>query len=65
MRGAFSVHVTPHYERLVRKLLKQHPDLRLLQDQVREILETDPYNVSRRHPIKKLEGVSAFGTHEN
>ena len=41
------------------KLLKQHPDLRRLQDQVREILETDPYNVSRRHPIKKLEGVSA------
>ena len=57
MTSAFSVQVTPHYERLVKKVLKGHPELAALHQHVREILEADPYNTSRRHPIKKLEGV--------
>lgn len=57
MTPPFSVHTTPHYERLVRKLLKGHAELQALQDQVREILSTDPHNLSRRHNISKLEGV--------
>jgi mRNA-degrading endonuclease RelE of RelBE toxin-antitoxin system len=57
MTSPFSVHVTLHYERLVRKLLKGHPELAALHQHVREILEADPYNTSRRHAIKKLEGV--------
>lgn len=57
MTPPFSVHTTPRYERLVRKLLKGHPELQALQDRVRGILRTDPYNRSRAHTIKKLEGV--------
>ena len=57
MTPPFSVHDTPHYERLARKLLKGHPDLRELQESVHEILQSDPYNQTRRYHIKKLEGV--------
>ena len=57
MTAPFSVHVTPHYERLAQKLLKGHKELAGLHQTVREILETDPHNISRKHPIRKLEGV--------
>lgn len=56
MTPPFSVHTTPHYERLFQKLLRTHRELELLQGQLREILETDPQNVNRRNNIKKLEG---------
>ena len=59
MTARFSVFTTPHFERLARKLLKQHPELREALDELREILETDPYNVRRRHPVKKLAAVEA------
>ena len=58
MTPAFSVRTTSRFERLSRKLLKRHPELRPLQHRVREILQTDPYNRSRAYHIKKLEGVS-------
>ena len=58
MKPPFSVHTTPHYERLVRRLVKGQPELRALLDKVGAVLESDPYNVSRQHPIKKLEGVA-------
>ena len=57
MTAPFSVHATPRYERLVRKLLRGHADLQALQDRVREILASDPYNRTRAYYIKKLEGV--------
>ncbi len=57
MTPPFSVHTTPHYKRLVGKLLRGHPELRGLQKRVREILENDPYNLSRGRAIKKLQGV--------
>jgi len=57
MTPPFSVHATPHYERLVRKLLGGHADLQALQDRVREILASDPTNRTRAYYIKKLEGV--------
>ena len=59
MKPAFSVIVTPHYERLLKKLIRAHRDLPALHVRVGEILATDPYNVSREHHIKKLEGVAA------
>ena len=58
MKPAFAVIVTPHYERLFKKLLRTHRDLPTLQARVGEILAADPYNVSRQHHIKKLEGVA-------
>ena len=42
---------------MARKLLARHPELREIQDSVREILSTDPYNQSHRYHIKKLEGI--------
>ena len=57
MTPPFSVHATPRYERLVRKLLKGHPELQALQDRVRAILTADPHNLSRSHHIKKLEDI--------
>ncbi len=57
MTPPFSVHITPQYERVIRKLLKRHKELRELQDRLREILESDPQNLTHHHPIKKLEAV--------
>ena len=52
----FSIRTTTRYERLVRKLLKRHPELRSLQDRMHAVLSTDPHNRNGGHPIKKLEG---------
>lgn len=58
MTPPFSVTLTSRFERLFRKLLAAHPDLRAIRDRVGEILGNDPYNRTRRYHIKKLEGVS-------
>ena len=57
MAVSFSVRAIPRYEQMVRKLMKRHPELGDIQHSVREILATDPYNQSRQHNIKKLEGI--------
>jgi len=57
MTSAFTVHTTPRYERLSTKLQKGHPDFEATEKSAVAILSTDPYNRSRRHHIKKLEGV--------
>ena len=61
MTPSFSIRTTPRFERLARSLLKAHAEFRAFQDQAREILQSDPYNRSRSHPIKKLEGVRPGG----
>ena len=43
MTPSFALRTTSRYERLVRKLLKGHPELRDLQRRVREMLRSDPY----------------------
>lgn len=58
MPASFSLHSTPHYERLFQKLLTKHRELLSFQQTAVEILGSDPYNISRRHAIKKLEGVN-------
>jgi hypothetical protein len=55
----FAVHTTPHYERLSSRLFKGHRDFEAAEQSAREILSSDPYNRTRRHHIKKLEGVAA------
>jgi hypothetical protein len=57
MTPAFSVRTTPRFERLARRLAKGHPDFLSFFTRVREILQTDPYNRSRQHHIRKLESV--------
>ena len=58
MTPSFSVRATPHYDRLARRLLRQHRDFDEVEDRAREILQDDPYNRTRRHHIKKLEGIA-------
>ncbi len=58
MTPLFHIRTTPHYERLFEKLLRRHKELEGVQNSMREILSTDPYNRTRRYHIKKLEGVS-------
>ena len=57
MTSAFTVHTTPRYERLSNKLQKGHRDFEATEKSAVGILSADPYNRTRRHHIKKLEGV--------
>jgi hypothetical protein len=59
MTQPFSLRTTPRYERLVRHLLKKHPELRALQESTFKILTTDPHNRTGAHNIKKLVSVPA------
>lgn len=57
--AGFSVLATARFEREYRKIFGSHPDIALHYRRVVEILAHDPYNRSRRHPIKKMIGVQA------
>ena len=56
---SFFVRTTPHFERLLRHLARQHRELASIFAEVLAILRSDPYNRSRKYAIKKLEGVPA------
>jgi hypothetical protein len=58
MTPPFSVNATPHYDRLARRLARQHPEFDGMEESARDILQTDPYNRSRRYDILKLEGIA-------
>ncbi|MGA2569404.1 MAG: hypothetical protein ABSF23_02700 [Terracidiphilus sp.] len=55
----FSVLTTSHFDRLLKKLLRAHSDLVGRFEEAVAILSSDPYNKSRKHPIRKLDGVGA------
>ena len=57
MSPAFSVQTTARFDRELHKLSRRHAELAKHYDGARSILEVDPYNRSRAHPIRKLEGV--------
>jgi len=57
MTTRFRVLATPRFERLLRPLVKRHPNLVNVYDSALSILMLDPHNVSRNYPIQKLEGV--------
>lgn len=57
MMEFYLVKAGPSYDRLARRLMKQHPDFDSIEGRAREILEDDPYNRSRKYSIKKLESV--------
>ena len=59
MTPPFSVRTSPHFDRLAEALTRRHPDFPARYDRAREILGHDPYNRTRRHHIKKLEGIPA------
>lgn len=56
MSTSFTVTTSPSFDRLLRRLSKRHPELADIFEEAITILETDPYNRSRAHNIKKLEG---------
>jgi hypothetical protein len=55
----FTVHPSTRYERLSAKLQKGHRDFETTEKTAVAILSSDPYNRSRAHHIKKLEGVGS------
>jgi hypothetical protein len=57
MNTPFVVHPTSRYKRLSGKLLKGHPEFEATEQRSAAILSVDPYNGSRQHNIKKLEGI--------
>ena len=59
MIAAFSVRPTRTFERAFDKLVRRHQELPARYQRVIGILQTDPYNTSRSHPIKKLTEVPA------
>jgi len=59
MMPPFTIHTTPHYERLSNKLFKTHRDFDDAEQSTRTILSADPYNQTHQYRIKKLAGVPA------
>ena len=59
MTAAFAVRTTSRFERTFDKLVRQHRELAGYYAHVVQVLQTDPYNQSRSHPIKKLTDVPA------
>ena len=57
MRPAFQVLTPPSFERDVRRLTRRSRELAVLLAGLIALLETDPYNRTRRHDITKLTGV--------
>lgn len=59
MTPRFSVRTNPGFDRLLRRLTDQHPELPRVFAEALGILETDPHNRRRAHSIRKLSGVGA------
>jgi mRNA-degrading endonuclease RelE of RelBE toxin-antitoxin system len=55
MSSAFNVRTSPGFDRLLHRRQKRHPELADIYEEALTILETDPYNRSRTHSIKKLQ----------
>jgi hypothetical protein len=59
MTPSFAVQPSSHYQRLSTKLQRSHRDFEATERSAVAIFSADPYNRSRGHNIKKLEGVPA------
>lgn len=59
MRNGFTVLVSPHFERLAKRLAKQNPEFPKQFQKAVAILNTDPYNRGGKHSILKLTGEQA------
>lgn len=57
MAAAFRLLVTSGFQRDLKALLKSAPHLSSEVRRLVQVLEEDPMNRSRQHPIKKLVGV--------
>lgn len=59
MTARFTVRTSPGFDRLLRRLAHQHPELPRLFAEALDILEADPYNRHRAHAVRKLSGVAS------
>ena len=59
MAPLFAVRTSSHFQRLYRHLRKRRSELASRYAQALRVLQEDPYNHSRQHNIRTLEG----GTH--
>lgn len=57
MPAAFRVLTTPAFECSAKKLARGNPKVTDALEMLIAILESDPYNRMRTHPIKKLAGI--------
>ncbi len=57
--NGFGVRATKHFERTLKKLARAQPQVLAEYEAALAILSEDPHNRTRRHPIRKLEGVPA------
>ncbi len=55
---SFQVATTSRFDREMKKLSGRHAGIPEIFAKVIDILRADPFNTSRRHSIKKLEGVA-------
>ena len=53
----FRLMATSGYERDIRSLIRQNPDILNMAERALNILEQDPYNKTRQYDVKKLKGV--------
>ena len=53
----YTILSTAAFERAARKLIKKVPHIEESLQSARLILEADPFNLTKRHQIKKLHGV--------
>jgi mRNA-degrading endonuclease RelE of RelBE toxin-antitoxin system len=53
----FEVRQATRFERELKKLIRAHPEADDEYEAILPILGADPHNRTRRHPIKKLEGI--------
>jgi mRNA-degrading endonuclease RelE of RelBE toxin-antitoxin system len=54
---SYHVRTSAHFDRLIKKLAPKHPDLIGRLEEVISILSDDPYNLTGKYPIKKLQDV--------
>ena len=57
MASPFRLSTTPRFDRLARKLTGRNPEFSDIYRTARATLREDPLNRTRRHAIKKLQGV--------
>ena len=57
MTSSYRILVTSFFEKDVKRQVKKDQKISKEIGQLKEILEADPYNLSRRYDIKKLKGI--------
>ena len=57
MSGTFEVVLSAHFGRELKKLTRARAEAATEYEEILPILRSDPYNRTRRYPIRKLEGV--------